>query len=85
MFQKPASPNGAANLVKNASLKPNLYQTLQTYHNLFGVCWPLRKFEIAPNAYYNFLKNRKVDYGTQKQEVLEKITEIYHEHNGVDG
>lgn len=34
---------------------------------------------------YNFLKNRKADYCTQKQEVLEEITEIYHEHNGVDG
>lgn len=47
--------------------------------------WLLRKFEIAPNAYYNFLKNRKADYCTQKQKVLAEITEIYHDHNGVDG
>lgn len=52
------------------------YRFIQTYHNLFGVRWFLRKFEIAPNAYYNFLKNRKADYCTQKQEVLEEITEI---------
>lgn len=40
---------------------------------------------MVPNAYYNFLKNRKAGYCTQKQKVFAKITEIYHEHNGVDG
>lgn len=38
-----------------------------------------------PNAYYNFLKNRKADYHTQKQTTLNEIKKIYHEHNGVDG
>lgn len=38
-----------------------------------------------PNAYYNFLKNRKSDYYTQKQKILNEIETIYHEHNGVDG
>ena len=45
----------------------------------------MRKFNIYPNAYYNFLKNRKSVYHTQKQHVLNEITKIYHEHNGVDG
>ena len=40
---------------------------------------------ICPNAYYNYRKHRKVDYYTQKAEVLEQIEEIYHSHNGVDG
>lgn len=47
--------------------------------------WLLRKFEITPNAYYNFLKNRKSAYHTQKQKVLNEIHTIYHEHGGVDG
>lgn len=38
-----------------------------------------------PNAYYNFLKNRKSDYHIQKQKTLNEIESIYHEHNGVDG
>ena len=38
-----------------------------------------------PNAYYNFLKNRKSDYHTQKQATLKEIEKIYHKHNGVDG
>ena len=47
--------------------------------------WLLRKFEIVPNAYYNFLKHRKSDYHTKKQKVLTEIHSIYHEHGGVDG
>lgn len=45
----------------------------------------LRKFNICPNAYYNYLKDRKKAYYQQKQEVLTLISKIYHEHNGVDG
>ncbi len=45
----------------------------------------LRKFGIVPNAYYNFLKNRKSDYYTQKQKVLNEVSSIYHDHGGVDG
>lgn len=40
---------------------------------------------MVPNAYYNFLKNRKSDYNTQKQKTLVEIDSIYHEHRGVDG
>jgi transposase InsO family protein len=45
----------------------------------------LRRFNIYPNAYYNYRKHRKADYYTQKAKVQEQIAEIYHEHNGVDG
>ncbi len=38
-----------------------------------------------PNAYYNFLKNRKSAYHIKKQNVLSEITSIYHKHGGVDG
>ena len=45
----------------------------------------LRKFNIAPNAYYNFLKNRKAEYNLKKKTVKQEITDIYHSHGGVDG
>ena len=47
--------------------------------------WLLRRLHIVPNAYYNFLKNRKSDYYARKQKIKGMIHEIYHEHNGVDG
>ena len=47
--------------------------------------WLLRKFNICPNAYYNYLKNRKADYHRNKDEIKKSICEIYHSHNGVDG
>jgi len=40
---------------------------------------------ICPNAYYNYLKHRKADYCTKKEEILGTIKTIYHEHSGVDG
>ncbi|WP_196590000.1 transposase [Pectinatus frisingensis] len=55
------------------------------YHSLFGVRWLLQRLSIYPNAYYNFLKDRKAAYKIKKQQALEAITKIYHEHHGVDG
>ncbi|MPM86304.1 IS3 family transposase ISRgn1 [bioreactor metagenome] len=40
---------------------------------------------MSPNAYYNFLKDRKSNYNAQKQATLSCIKEIYHEQNGVIG
>ncbi len=45
----------------------------------------LKRFGISPNAYYNFLKNRKSDYYERKAKIQAEITNIYHEHGGVDG
>lgn len=61
------------------------YRFIQKYGDFFGVRWLLKRLSIYPNAYYNFLKNRKAGYHTQKQETLQMIEQIYHEHNGVDG
>ena len=44
-----------------------------------------RKLHICPNAYYNYLKNRKADYHQQKDEIKDSIRKIYHSHGGVDG
>lgn len=40
-------------------------------------------FNICPNAYYNYLKNRKADYHQQKDEIEKSIREIYHSHGGL--
>ena len=40
--------------------------------SFFGMRWLLRKFNICPNAHYNFLKNRKSAYRAQKQRVLKE-------------
>ena len=61
------------------------YRFIQKYGSYFGVRWLLRKFNIAPNAYYNFLKNRKAEYNLKKKTVKQEITDIYHSHGGVDG
>lgn len=61
------------------------YRFIQKYGDFFGVRWLLKRPSIYPNAYYNFLKNRKAGYHAQKQETLQMIEQICHEHNGVDG
>lgn len=45
----------------------------------------MRKFNICPNAYYNYLKNRKAEYHQKKDEIKAAITDIFHSHGGVDG
>lgn len=34
------------------------YQFIQKYQQTFGVRWLLRRMNICPNAYYNYLKNK---------------------------
>ena len=50
-----------------------------------GLRWLLRRLGIYPNAYYNYLKNRKAKYRQNKAKLLAIITEIYHERNGIPG
>ena len=40
---------------------------------------------IWPNAYYNYKKNKKAQYRQDKQAARDRITEIYHAHNGTPG
>lgn len=61
------------------------YRFIQNHHDEFGLRWLLRGLGICPNAYYNYLKNRKADYHRHKEELKKSIGEIYHSHGGVDG
>jgi len=59
-----------------------VYRFFQDNHKEFGLRWLLRRFNLSPNAYYNFLKDRKSNYRTQKQKIHDQINIIYHETEG---
>ena len=61
------------------------YRFIQKYSFLFGVRWLLRRLNIYPNAYYNYLKNRKKESVQEKENIKSKIKEIYHSNNGILG
>jgi putative transposase len=61
------------------------YRFIQEHHAIFGVRWLLQRLHIYPNAYYNFLKNKKAAYHARKEKILTEISHLYHAHNGVDG
>lgn len=47
--------------------------------------WLLKRLHIYPNAYYNYLRQRKVGYREQKEKAQKAITRIYHEMGGILG
>lgn len=61
------------------------YRFIQQYGHKYGIRWLLKKLNILPNAYYNFLKNRKSEYHKSKKKIKHEIVDIYHSHNGTDG
>ena len=54
------------------------YRFIQKYSYLFGVRWLLRRLNIYPNVYYNYLKNRKKKSIQEKENIKNKIKEIYY-------
>lgn len=57
------------------------YRFIQKYSYL----WLLRRLNIYPNAYYNYLKNRKKESIQEKENIKNKIKEIYYSNNGILG
>ncbi len=45
----------------------------------------MRKFNLSPNAYYNYLKYKKKSYHESKKQILKIIEITYHAHHGVPG
>ena len=58
---------------------------MQQHGSIYGIRWLLKRFGIVPNAYYNYLKNRRSDYYENKANIQAEIVNIYHQHGGVDG
>ena len=61
------------------------YRFIDQYHNEFGVRWLLARFHIYPNSYYNYRKNRKAGYLTDKEKKKQQILSIYYEYDGRPG
>ena len=49
------------------------YRFIEQHHNEFGLRWLLRRFNICPNAYYNYRKHRKADHYARREKVLSKM------------
>lgn len=62
-----------------------VYRFIEEHKMVFGVRWLLHRLQLSPNAYYNYLKNRKAWYREKRETILEKIQEIYHKHHGMPG
>ena len=62
-----------------------VYRFIDKYKIEFGLRWLFRKFNLSPNAYYNYLKNRKADYHEEKFKVQEAIKSIYYNNGRIIG
>lgn len=62
-----------------------VYRFIKNNHKEFGLRWLFRKFGLSPNAYYNYLKNRKKNNHQRKDLVQQEIHQIFHEKNGIIG
>ena len=62
-----------------------VYRFLDQYKKVFGLRWLLRKFQLSPNAYYNYLKQRKSVYQEQKNYIQKEIKSIYYKNNRLPG
>ena len=82
------TPEGKRLLKKSSGIlckgnRLEAYRFIQKHHKHFGLRWLLKKFRIYPNAYYNYLKNRKTAYHRNKAMIKASIRDIYHSHGGV--
>jgi len=61
------------------------YRFIDEYKNHFGLRWLLRRLNLYPNGYYNYLRNRKAEYQKKKETILNEIKRIYHDTGGILG
>ena len=62
-----------------------MYRFIEQYKTILGLRWLLGRFRIFPNAYYNYLKQRKAAYQQQKSQIKEEIRHIYYNNNRLPG
>lgn len=62
-----------------------VYRFIDKHKLEFGLRWLLRKFQISPNAYYNYLKDKKSAYISRKVEIQEAIKNIYYNNGRIIG
>ena len=61
------------------------YRFIEQYKKEFGLRWLLRRMNIFPNAYYNYIMQTKAEYRAKKEATCREIKEIYHETGGILG
>lgn len=61
------------------------YRFIKENQEQFGLRWLLKQMGVLPNAYYNYLKNSKVEYHQRKEEILAEIKSVYHGLGGIVG
>ena len=62
-----------------------VYRFIDKYKAEFGLRWLLRKFNLYPNAYYNYIKDIKSEYRKEKVKVQEAIKNIYYNNGRIIG
>ena len=62
-----------------------VYRFIDKYKAEFGLRWLLRKFNLYPNAYYNYIKDRKSEYRKEKVKVQEAIKSVYYNNGRIIG
>lgn len=62
-----------------------IYHFIDENKDIFGLRWLFRHFNMAPNAYYNYLKDNKAGYRKQKLKICEESKSIYYNNNRVIG
>lgn len=58
---------------------------MDQYKSHFGLRWLLKRCDIYPNAYYNYLKDRKKGYYQNKRIIQDRIQDIFHATGGIIG
>ncbi len=62
-----------------------VYRFINNNSSDFGVRWLLCRFNLSPNAYYNYLKDKKLRYRVNKHHIYDEIKSIYHKYGGIIG
>jgi hypothetical protein len=62
-----------------------VYRFVDGHKLEFGLRWLLKRLSLYPNAYYNYIKNRKFESRKNKQKILEEIKNIYYNHSRIIG
>lgn len=62
-----------------------VYRFIDKNKEYFGLRWLCRKFDMSPNAYYNYLKDAKREYHEQCGASYERIKYIYYNNNRTIG
>ena len=58
-----------------------VYRFVDENRDEFGLRWLLRRLNIYPNSYYNYLKNKKKNYRLHREDIYNRIKKIYY-NNG---